>query len=173
MSPAPFNIAPVAAGGPGGGGPGGPAAGGRGAGAGQGGPPPGGCPTPAAPFGGGARGGGAGKEGARGGPGGGPGAPGGGGRGRGAAPDPQVQLERSLLPGLKAAKISFFLASAELDPAIMPTFIDTVKDQLCMAGHCPTVVSFKAHSHMSEVFSPNTPDTSVTGPILKWMKSVK
>jgi hypothetical protein len=42
-----------------------------------------------------------------------------------------------------------------------------------MAGHCPTVMVFKDHSHMSEVFSPNTADDSVTAPILKWMKSVK
>ena len=28
-------------------------------------------------------------------------------------------------------------------------------------------------AHMSLVFSPNTADTSVTAPILKWMKSVK
>jgi hypothetical protein len=31
----------------------------------------------------------------------------------------------------------------------------------------------KDHSHVSLVFSPNTADDSVTGPILKWMKSVK
>jgi hypothetical protein len=31
----------------------------------------------------------------------------------------------------------------------------------------------KDHSHVSLVFSPNTADDSVTGPILKWMKGVK
>lgn len=177
MSPAPFNIAPVTVGGGGGGrGPGGPPAAGAG----------GMCPS-GSPFGGGARGGPGGGGAAKNGPGGGgpggqaKGGPGGqakgtggrgGGGGRGAV-DPQVQLDRSLLPGLKAAKISFFLASAELDPANMPSFIDTLADQLKMAGKSPTVAVFKAHSHMSEVFSPNTPDTSVSGPVLKWMKSVK
>jgi len=34
-------------------------------------------------------------------------------------------------------------------------------------------VVFKDHSHISEVMSPNTPDDSVTGPILKWIKDVK
>jgi hypothetical protein len=87
--------------------------------------------------------------------------------------DPAVQLERSALPGLKAAKISFFLAYADLDPATMGSFIDTLKDQLTMAGNHPTVAVFKDHSHMSEVFSPGSPDTEVSGPILKWMKSVK
>jgi len=175
MSPAAFNIAPVTAGGgPGGGAPGG----GRGT---AGGPPAGGCPSGGA-FGGGARGGPGGAKGGPGGPGGaakgtdaakGTGGRGGGGGGRGAPVDPATQLARSTLPGLKAAKISFFLAYADLDPAAMGSFIDTVKDQLCMAGRCPTVAVFKDHSHMSEVFSPGSPDTSVSAPILKWMKSVK
>jgi Carboxylesterase family len=186
MSPAAFNIAPVVTGGgPGGGGgrgtagAGGPGAGGPGGRAAGGG---GGCPSGPA-FGGGARGGAPGPQ-AKGGPGGpggggpgggGPGGAkgsGGGGRGRGPV-DPAVQLERSALPGLKAAKISFFLAYAELDPGMMGSFIHTLADQLNMAGNHPTVVEFKAHSHMSEVFSPGSPDTSVSGPILKWMKSVK
>ena len=153
-----------------------PAGGGRGFG-GQG----GGVPADAAGAAGAAAAGGA-AGGAPGGPGaGGPGAaakgtatgrgPGGGG-GRGAV-DPATQLERSALPGIKAAKISFFLAYADLDPATMGSFIDTVKDQLVMAGKTPTVAVFKDHSHMSEVFSPGSPDTSVSAPILKWMKGVK
>jgi hypothetical protein len=36
-----------------------------------------------------------------------------------------------------------------------------------------TYVVYKDHSHISEVMSPDTADESVTGPILKWMKSVK
>jgi hypothetical protein len=31
----------------------------------------------------------------------------------------------------------------------------------------------KGHSHMSEVFSPDTADRTVTDPILSWMKKVK
>lgn len=183
MSPAAFNIAPVVVGGgPGAGGPGAPGAG-RGtaapaAGAG------GQCPS-GSPFGGGggARGGAQAKggPGGPGGPGGGgpgggaPGAgrgTGGGGRGRGQV-DPATQLERSALPGLRNSKIAFFLGYAELDPANMGAFLDTLKEQLDMAGNHPTEMMFKAHSHMSEVFSPGSPDTSVSAPILKWMKSVK
>ncbi len=161
MSPAAFNIAPVTVGG--GRGPGGGAPGGRGTAG--GGPPAGGCPTAGAPFGGGARGGPGGAKGTA--------AAKGGGRGRGAPIDPATQLARSALPGLKAAKISFFLAYADLDPANMGSFIDALKDQLTMAGNRPTVAVFKDHSHMSEVFSPGSPDTSVSGPVLKWIKSVK
>jgi len=98
----------------------------------------------------------------------------GGGKGRGGPPvDPAVQLQRSNLPGILKSNIAFFLAAAELDPANTVAFSQTVKDQLCMAGHCPASAVFKDHSHMSEVFSPNTPDDTVSGPILKWMKKVK
>ena len=97
------------------------------------------------------------------------------GKGRGGAPqvDEATQLARSNLPGLLKSNISFFLASAELDPPGMTEFNETLKEQFCKAGHCPTVMVFKDHSHISEVMSPNTKDDSVTGPILKWMKSVK
>ncbi len=76
----------------------------------------------------------------------------------GARQDPAVQLQRSLLPGLQKAKVSYFVAAAELDPAGMPLFINTLKEQLCMVNNCPAMPPlFKDHSHMSEVFSPNTP----------------
>jgi len=93
--------------------------------------------------------------------------------GRGTPVDPAVQLQRSNLPGILKSNIAFFMAAAELDPANTVAFSQTVKDQLCTAGHCPASAVFKDHSHMSEVFSPNTADDSVSGPILKWMKSVK
>jgi len=71
------------------------------------------------------------------------------------------------------SKVSFFVSAAELDPPNVIAFAETLRDQLCKGGHCPTYVLFKDHSHISEVMSPDTKDNSVTGPILKWMKSVK
>jgi len=62
---------------------------------------------------------------------------------------------------------------AELDPPNIMGFAETLRDQLCKAGHCPTYETYKDHSHISEVMSPDTKDTSVTDPILKWIKSVK
>ena len=41
---------------------------------------------------------------------------------------------------------------------------------LLAAGHCPALSVLAKHSHMSEVYSVNTADESVTAPILKWMK---
>jgi hypothetical protein len=94
----------------------------------------------------------------------------------GAAPapvDPATQLARSNLPGLANGKIAVFLGWGELDPPNILTFDETLKNALCKAGRCPTTAFYKDHSHVSLVFSPNTADDSVTGPILKWMKSVK
>ena len=120
---------------------------------------------------------------ARGGPGGAPGAaPGGGGGagrgagggGRGGAPlDEATQLARSNLKGLATGKIAVFVGWGELDPPNISVFDQALKDAMCKTGRCPTTAFFKDHSHVSLVFSPNTKDDSVTGPILKWMKSVK
>jgi len=103
--------------------------------------------------------------------------PGGGGKGdfkgKAAQPDAATQLTRSNLPGLAKSKVPFFLSVAELDPPNIIGFAETLKAELCKAGKCPEYTVLKDHSHISEVLSPNTADTSVTGPILKWMKSVK
>jgi hypothetical protein len=159
-----FNIAPLQPQGAGRvGGPGGPAA--------PGGPGPAGstCGIEAAP--------GAGRAAGGGGPG--AGGPGPGGRGgRGQPVDPETQLARSTLPALKKSSVSLLLATAELDPGIsgsMSAFNQTLHDELCKEGpsHCPTMLFAKGESHMSEVFSIDTRDTIVSGPILTWMKKVK
>ena len=77
------------------------------------------------------------------------------------------------MPGLINSKLPFFVSVAELDPPAVIAFAETLRDELCKANRCPTYVTFKDHSHISEVMSPDTADTSVTGPILKWMTSVK
>ena len=108
------------------------------------------------------------------GPGGGPGAAKGGGKGKGPAqPDAATQLARSNLPGMIQSKLPFMVTTAELDPPSIIAFAETLRDELCKANRCPTYMQFKDHSHISEVMSPDTADTSVTGPILKWIKSVK
>ena len=99
-----------------------------------------------------------------------------GGRGGAAAAapvDPATQLARSNLPGLAKGKIAVFLGWGELDPPNILAFDEALKNALCKTGKCPATAFFKDHSHVSLVFSPNTADNSVTGPILKWMKSVK
>ena len=98
---------------------------------------------------------------------------GGGGKGKQAPPDAATQLARSNLSGMVKSKLPFFVSAAELDPPNIIAFAETLRDELNKAGAKVTFANFKDHSHISEVMSPNTADTSVTGPILKWMKSVK
>ena len=93
--------------------------------------------------------------------------------------DAATRLARSSLPELKKSSVKIILANAELDPGvgakgIMP-FNQTLHDELCKEGpaHCPTLLYFKGESHMSEVFSIDTPDKTVSGPILAWIKKIK
>jgi predicted MFS family arabinose efflux permease len=102
----------------------------------------------------------------------------GAGRGRGAPVDAETQLARSALPELRKTKVALLFASAELDPGIngtMSDFYQTLHDDLCRIGkaQCPTMLFGKRQNHMSEVFSIDTADASVSGPILAWMKKVK
>jgi len=100
------------------------------------------------------------------------------GPGRGAPPDAATQLARSSLPDLKKTNVRLLFASAELDPGVhgsMSAFYQTLHDELCKLGpeHCPTMLFEKGESHMSEVFSIDTDDKTVSGPVLAWMKKVK
>jgi hypothetical protein len=93
-------------------------------------------------------------------------------------PDPATQLARSTLPEFKKTKVKLLFATAELDPGIdgkMSPFFQTLHDELCKEGpdHCPTMLFEKGESHMSEVFSIDTADKTVSGPILAWIKKVK
>lgn len=97
--------------------------------------------------------------------------------GAGGPPSQETLIARSALPGLKASNVRLFLGTAELDPFIngaMSPFYQTLHDELCKEGadKCPTMLFARRHNHMSLVFSPDTPDTSVTGPLLEWMRSV-
>ena len=92
---------------------------------------------------------------------------------RGPQVEPATQLARSNLPGLIKSNVAFMVVAAELDPPAIIAFSETLRDELCKANRCPTYTVFKDHSHISEVMSPDTADTSVTGPILKWMESVR
>ena len=107
-----------------------------------------------------------------------PAAAGRGGRGAAQPPDPATQIARSSLPELKKTKVALMFATAELDPGInggMSAFNQAVHDELCKEGpaHCPTLLFAKGESHMSEVFSIDTNDKIVSGPILAWMKKIK
>jgi triacylglycerol lipase len=140
---------------------------------------PGAAPgTPGGPndmpgFGGGR--GGAGRPGAAAGP----GARGGGG-GFGQPVDEATLLARSSLPELQKTHVRIMLADAELDPGVnmsvhhgLSNFNYALSQALCQVGpdHCPTTLVEKGESHMSEVFSIDTPDQTVAGPVLKFIRA--
>jgi hypothetical protein len=113
---------------------------------------------------------------------------GGGGRGAGGFGQqltPEQQAERDNLPGFKSTNVKIMLVRAELDPGVtgdMAASDKALHDELCKldgdkskdgAGHCPAMLFAKGESHMSEVFSFDTADKIVSGPILAWVKRVK
>ncbi len=100
------------------------------------------------------------------------------GGGFGAPPDPAVQLAHSSLPALKQTTVRIMLANAAMDPGVNPSvnagvsgFNQALHDALCALGpdHCPTMLVAKGESHMSEVFSIDTADKTVSGPVLAFI----
>ena len=95
---------------------------------------------------------------------------------------PAQKAERDNMPGFLKTHVKVMLMRAELDPGVtggMTALDHAVHDKLCAAdgpkakdgqGHCPILVYNKRHSHVSEVFAFDSPDTSVSDPILKFAK---
>jgi len=69
---------------------------------------------------------------------------------------------RSAVPGLVAAKVPLLLAYAELDPRDFHTQSEQLNAALCKAGQCPGLYKLMGHSHMSEIYSINSPERTVT-----------
>jgi triacylglycerol lipase len=96
--------------------------------------------------------------------------------------DPATQLRRSDLPGLRTTTARIMISNAELDLGVDPSaigglmpFNKALFDELCKSGSagCPTVLMARNHSHVSIVFAIDTPDTSVSGPVLAWIDGTK
>lgn len=98
---------------------------------------------------------------------------GGNGKGKAEQPDQATLLARSNLSGLLKAPIPYYITEAKLDSPNVLAFNQLFRDEMTKGKHPIKYDVFAKHSHISEVMSPNTKDTSVTGPILKWIKSVK
>jgi acetyl esterase/lipase len=87
--------------------------------------------------------------------------------------DPKELAERSSTEGLKKVTIPLFMSHTEVDLPDAIREADAANKALCAAGHCPTYVVFKDHSHISQGYSVGTPDTSASGPILQVLRQVK
>lgn len=118
---------------------------------------------------------------------GGPGAPGaggarGGGRGGVQLTDAE-RAERDNWTGFSKTPVRLMFVRAELDPGVMGDMTAGDKgmhDALCATegprakdgeGRCPAMLYAKRHSHMSEVFTFDSPDTTVSKPILDFAKN--
>ena len=90
-------------------------------------------------------------------------------------PSAETQLARSSLPELKKAPFKLLIVSGELDPQSLLAFSKTLHDSLCEAGseHCPKYLIAKGHSHMSLLFSVDTADQGVSGPVLAFIKGAR
>ena len=103
---------------------------------------------------------------------------------RPAPPTPEQQAERDNLPGFLKTPVKVMIMRAELDPGVtgdMSALDKAAHDKMCAVdgakakdgeGHCPLLVYNKRHSHVSEVFSIDSPDTTVSDPILAFAKRV-
>ncbi|HVA93594.1 MAG TPA: hypothetical protein VNI36_01705 [Candidatus Dormibacteraeota bacterium] len=109
-----------------------------------------------------------------------------GGRGHAPKVSRAELIKRSSLPGLEKTSAKIFLASAEFDPGVVDgkpsSFNRALHDELCKLdgakavdgkGHCPMLVVMKGESHMSEPFSVDSGDRTVSAPILAWIRSVQ
>jgi len=87
--------------------------------------------------------------------------------------DPKLYIERSSLAGLTKLRVPIFFSHGEIDP---PSFVQQaaeLKEALCKEGHCAPDVLVPKHGHMSEIYSVNTTDTSLTGPIVEFINKVQ
>lgn len=94
--------------------------------------------------------------------------------------DQAMQVARSTLPELQRTHVRIMLANAELDPGVhmsadhgLSSFNYTLDQALCHVGptHCPTTLVAMGESHMSEVFSIDTSDQTVSRPVLRFIRS--
>jgi acetyl esterase/lipase len=86
--------------------------------------------------------------------------------------DPSLYGTRSALPGLLKSSIPFMMSTAELDPPDLAAQFHELKAAMCASPRgCARAVLLPQHSHMSESYSINTPDTQLTSQILEFMKT--
>jgi triacylglycerol lipase len=88
------------------------------------------------------------------------------------ANNPMLDPAHSDLPGLKALDLPLFLGSAEFDNDNTMATAEALRTALCET-RCPGHAVFKDHQHISAMFSFNTADESVSGPVLEWIRSVR
>jgi acetyl esterase/lipase len=86
--------------------------------------------------------------------------------------DTALWADRSSIAGLAKTDVPMLIAHGELD---VPYYIDqaeALKVRLCHDSKCPTFVSLRGQSHMSEIYGLNTMDTSLSEPMRSFIERV-
>jgi acetyl esterase/lipase len=84
--------------------------------------------------------------------------------------DEAKRAEGSTLALLPETKVRLMVVYAELDP---PMYIEQAKlmgATLCRANRCSSLLRLPKHTQMSEVYAINTPDKSLSDPVLVFVK---
>ena len=88
------------------------------------------------------------------------------------ANNPMFDPAHGNLEGMKALDVPLFLGSAEYDSDATEASAEVLRKALC-ERRCPEHAVFKDHQHISTMFSFNTADESVSGPVLAWIRGVR
>lgn len=75
------------------------------------------------------------------------------------------------MPGIVASGLPLMINRAELDPPRIADQNDKLKDALCAAGRCPAFVMAEDHNHNSQLYAVRTGDTTITGPLLEFIRA--
>jgi triacylglycerol lipase len=84
--------------------------------------------------------------------------------------DPALYPERTPLDGLVKSSVPMFVSYAEFDLPDEEFQTLRLRDVLCAAGRCPTLVRLAGHNHMSMVYSINTSDRQLGDAMLAFIR---
>ena len=86
--------------------------------------------------------------------------------------DAKLYPERSTLLNLDGPALPTMVVFAELDMLMMQVEAGAIYTALCRRDkQCPELLWLRDHDHLSEVYAINTPDESLSGPVLDFIRS--
>jgi triacylglycerol lipase len=87
--------------------------------------------------------------------------------------DLSLQSADSAIDRLWRSTVPLFLADAEFDLPGMQAFAAAAHERLCETPErCAELVELKDHNHLTEGMAVGTADTSLSGPVLHWIRMV-
>jgi triacylglycerol lipase len=82
----------------------------------------------------------------------------------------EADTSQSSIEGLVNASIPYMVIVAENDPPNFHVQAGKLMEAVCTTGSCPPFLMLRDHNHMSGVYSINSRDTSMSGPILAFLQ---